>query len=739
MTLASGSRLGPYEVLALIGAGGMGEVYRARDGRLGRDVAIKVLPESLAADPERLQRFEQEARSASALNHPNIVTIHDVGQTGGVSWIAMELVEGQSLRQLLAAGALPLPRALAIGAQVAEGLGRAHAARIVHRDLKPENVMVTADGLVKILDFGLAKPVPGAADSQSQAPTAAHQTEAGIVLGTIGYMSPEQATGRPVDYRSDQFALGAMLYEMASGRRAFARPTAVETLSAILKDEPPPLAAVNPGAPEPLEWIVRRCLAKEPEDRYHSTRDLARDLAGLRDRRSGPVAAAPEPPARKVKNGRYLAVGLVLAGLVAVGAFAVLGRWNAPGGVHTLAVLPLQAISGSAEDAALGLGIADTIIRGFSRTRALTVRPLSAVQKYAKSNVDALAAARELRADAVLEGSLQRSGEKLRVSVNLLRAGDGRSMWTESFDVPASEVFAVEDAVSDAVVARLRLHLDPSQRDRLKKRFTENAEAYDAFARGLAEGDQSGPGTGGEHNVRAIAAFERAVALDPGYALAHARLAESYLWRDFFFEPGAGYLEKAKRAMAEAERLDPQLADAHVARYQLAWSHYQGFDLETAMRELRTARRLDPSVSRGDLPILYAHMGLADAFRREMARDLEQDPSSDLARAFDVEGLVLLGEAEEALALAKRHGKPNSAARLTMSLLSLGRFDEARAAADAVLAQSPGHHNAVAVRELVAAASGERAPDETALARALEAGKLLRDHHHTLYAVACIR
>jgi serine/threonine-protein kinase len=526
---------------------------------------------------------------------------------------------------------------------------------------------------------------------------------------------------------------------MASGRRPFARPTAVETLSAILKDEPPPLAAVNPGAPEPLEWIVRRCLAKEPEDRYHSTRDLARDLAGLRDRRSGPAVAAPASPARRAKTGRYLAVGLVLAGVVAVGAFAVLGRWNAPGGVHSLAVLPLQPISASAEDAALGLGIADTIIRGFSRTGALTVRPLSAVQKYAKTNVDALAAARELRADAVLEGSLQRSGDKLRVSVNLLRAGDGRSMWTESFDVPASEVFAVEDAVSDAVVARLRLHLDPSQRDRLKKRFTENPEAYDAFARGLAEGDQSGPGTGGEHNVRAIAAFERAVALDPGYALAHARLADSYLWRDFFFEPGTGYLEKAKHEMAEAERLDPQLADTHLARYQLAWSHYQGFDLETAMRELRSARRLDPSVNRGALSILYAHMGLADVFRREIALDLEQDPSSDLARTFDIEGLVLLGEAEEALALAKRYGKPNSAARLPMSLLSLGRFDEARAAADAVLAESPGHHNAVAVRELVAAASGERAPDEAALARAVEAGKLLRDHHHTLYAVACIR
>ena len=309
MTISSGTRLGPYEIVAPLGAGGMGEVYKAKDTRLGREVAVKVLPESVASDTERLRRFEQEARSASALNHPNIVTIHDVGQTDGRSWIAMEFVDGTSLRQLLAGGALPIKRALAIGTQIAEGLWRAHASGIVHRDLKPENVMVTNDGLVKILDFGLAKAASPAAPDASQVATATHQTEAGIVLGTVGYMSPEQATGRPGDHRSDQFALGAILYETATGFRAFQGATAVETLSKILKEEPEPLAKVQPGVPESLVWIVDRCLAKEPDERYQSTRDLARDLAGVRDRTSGARPEAPPLRDRRARRGRRRAGG----------------------------------------------------------------------------------------------------------------------------------------------------------------------------------------------------------------------------------------------------------------------------------------------------------------------------------------------------------------------------------------------------------------------------------------------
>jgi len=279
MTLSAGTRLGPYEILAPLGAGGMGEVYRARDTRLGREVAIKVLPAAVAADPGRLSRFEKEARSASALNHPAIVTIHDVGESSGVSYIAMELVTGQTLRELLSEGPLPARRILPIAAQVADGLARAHEAGIVHRDLKPENVMVTRDGFAKILDFGLAKLTePEGTGSGTQAPTVSGGTQPGIVMGTVGYMSPEQAVGKPLDFRSDQFSFGSILYEMATGKRAFSRGSAPETLSAIIREEPEPMPNLAPASPAFLCWIVERCLAKNPRERYASTEDLGRDF-----------------------------------------------------------------------------------------------------------------------------------------------------------------------------------------------------------------------------------------------------------------------------------------------------------------------------------------------------------------------------------------------------------------------------------------------------------------------------
>src|SRR6266446_4866156 len=295
MALTSGTKLGPYEIQSPLGAGGMGEVYRARDTRLDRSVAIKILSAAFSADCDRLVRFEQEARSASALNHPSIVTIYELGQDGSTHYIAMELVEGKTLRELLVSGLLPMRKAIEIAAQVAEGLTKAHEAGITHRDLKPENLMVSHDGFVKILDFGLAKHGSPSGERSDMFNPSTSLTASGLVLGTAGYMSPEQAGGRPLDFRSDQFSFGLVLYEMVTGKRPFQRGTTAETLVAILREQAEPVGVQNRDAPAPLCWAIERCLAKEPDKRYVSTLDLARELAAIRDRFS-------EKPATQVET-----------------------------------------------------------------------------------------------------------------------------------------------------------------------------------------------------------------------------------------------------------------------------------------------------------------------------------------------------------------------------------------------------------------------------------------------------
>jgi hypothetical protein len=329
MSLSPGSRLGPYEIVSALGAGGMGEVYRARDSRLGREVAVKVLSGDVAADNDRVRRFEQEARSASALDHPNIITIYDIGSADSTLYIAMQLVEGKTLREILASEPLPTKKVLEISVQIAEGLAKAHAAGIIHRDLKPENVMVSKDGFVKILDFGLAKlTAPAGGEQLSEGPTIMADTRPGTVMGTVGYMSPEQASGKALDFRSDQFSLGSILYELSTGKRAFQRSTSAETLTAIIREEPEPLGAINPRTPAPLRWIVERCLAKDPDERFGTTRDLARDLASIRDHLSDAVVLSGESAAAPSRPRSLLAPLLLGAGLLAAVAFTTyfLGR-----------------------------------------------------------------------------------------------------------------------------------------------------------------------------------------------------------------------------------------------------------------------------------------------------------------------------------------------------------------------------------------------------------------------------
>jgi Tol biopolymer transport system component len=346
MPLTAGTRLGPYEIIAPLGAGGMGEVYRATDTRLGRDVAIKVLPADVASDPDRLARFEREARAVSALNHPNIVTLYEVGTSDAGPYLVLENIEGRSLRDVLAEGPLPIRRILTLAAQIAEGVAKAHAAGIVHRDLKPDNIMVTTDGFAKVLDFGLAKlvfPELGAAPIAET--TMAKDTGSGVVLGTLGYLSPEQASGKPADFRTDQFALGALMYEMATRERPFKRATMLESLTATIRDEPEPVRSKRPDVPAPLEWLIERCLSKDPNDRYASTSDLARDLASMRDRLSDMTRMPAGESRDRVRTipRRLLGwtMGAAVVGAVAAGAFTW-GRWTAPASVPLFRPLTFQ-------------------------------------------------------------------------------------------------------------------------------------------------------------------------------------------------------------------------------------------------------------------------------------------------------------------------------------------------------------------------------------------------------------
>jgi TolB-like protein len=558
MALDSGARLGPYEILEPLGAGGMGEVYRARDGRLGRVVAIKLLRRDLAADPDRIERFEREARSASALNHPNIVTIHDVGVEGSTSYIAMEWVDGTSLRELVAAGKpQPAPVVVKIGAQIAEGLAKAHGAGIVHRDLKPDNVMVTRDGLVKILDFGLAKLSPAAADLGSQLATQSGGTVAGVLLGTVGYMSPEQATGAVVDYRSDQFALGIILYELATGRRAFGRASAPQTLAAIIEDEVERVETHNPRVPAQLSRVIARCLAKKPDERYESTRDLARDLKDLVDGSSASHVA--EAPVRRMSIAA--ALGLV-ATLVAVGAVVWALRWR--GGVasagdevrRVVAVMPFKDLTGDPVRAYFAAGVTDEIRGQLAKLGALRVLSRGAVQRYGDANVKGLRA--DLGAGSAVEGSVRLDGARVRVAVELVDTATEQTLWSEQYDRRLEDVLSVQRDVALRIAEALKTTLSPAERKSVERLPTTNADAYQIYLR-----SQVLDSLERQQNLRAIEMLQDALKLDPAFAVAQASMAYRMFLLSVYGDPK--YLDMSIQQAQRAIEMDATVVRAHVA------------------------------------------------------------------------------------------------------------------------------------------------------------------------------
>jgi serine/threonine protein kinase/tetratricopeptide (TPR) repeat protein len=738
----------------------MGEVYRARDSRLGREVAVKVLPAELAGEPDRLSRFEQESRSASALNHPNIVTIYDVGREGALSYIAMELVEGRSLRELLVAGPLPLRRALAIGTQIADGLARAHSAGIVHRDLKPENVMVTDDGLVKILDFGLSIVRSLDATGREQAAAAqdpmaeidpsaartvtgyANLTEPGTVLGTVGYMSPEQAVGRAVDFRSDQFPLGAILYELVTGTRAFQRPSAVETLSAILRDEPEPLATVAPEAPEGLRWIVERCLAKEPEERYASTRDLARDLANLRDRSSQtttsgapgtPPSAEALPSRSRFPASRALAA-LALAALAAAAVVLLRPRSSAPPVERSLAILPFQNLGRGTDDEYFADGMTESLITDVAKSRGLVVIARNSVFAYKGRTVDLRKVARELGVQYVLEGTVQRAGGTVRINAQLVDAATGRHLWAEKYDRPLADIFALQDDISNRIAGSLEIALG-SKSPRETGRRTGNVEAYDAYLRGVSHTH----GLEQSDLVASIAMFERAVALDPGFAAAHAALGSVYARKFFDEDPSPAWEQKADSEIRRALELDPDLPEAYVARGNLEWTLANGFPHEAAVADFRRALRINPNLAdaRRFLGRVYYHVGLFDKSLAEFQQALRVDPNDEWVVSRIGNVYLYQREYEKALAQYAKVPKLQTAGEWMLALSYLGRGDEALAAAKRRIAEKAADYDVLAVEAILLARRGDRAGAEQAIARTIAAGKGLGHFHHDEYWIGC--
>jgi TolB-like protein len=745
MPLPAGSRLGPYEILSPLGAGGMGEVYRAKDVRLGREAAIKVLPDAVASDRERLRRFEQEAKSASALNHPNIVTIYDVGQTGGVSWIAMELVEGQSLRHLLSDGGLATRRALSIGTQMAEGLAKAHGSGIVHRDLKPENVMVTAEGLVKILDFGLAKLAPEVPEG-SQVATATQRTEAGVVLGTVGYMSPEQATGRTVDHRSDQFAFGAILFEMTTGKRAFQRPTTIETLSAILKEEPPPLTSLSPEAPEPLEWIVRRCLAKEPDERYHSTRDLACDLANLRDRAtlaSAPSASGASARPRRARAGLWIGIGIATAAvgaLVAVWLLVHGPRRAAPAeGGRSIAVLPFQNVGGRPEDEYFSDGMTDSLITEVARIKGLLVIARNSAFRYKGAALDVRKVGQELGVRYVLEGSVQRASDSVRVNAQLIDATTGYGLWAEKYDRPVKEVFALEDDISKNVVAALKLALPPAHAPAGPPTPTPNLEAYDAYLRGMFYSNLFG----WVEKDKGIPYFERAVALDPGFAEAHAALAGQYVRKAFEKDPDRRWEQRAFVEIEKALALNPKLADAYLARANISWTLANHFPHERQAADLHRAIELNPNLAAAHMSLasLYMHVGLFERALAEYRLALRIDPHN-LDSLYRIPRIHLYQQRyAEALAGFEATPEFRNDFQIPLVLAHLGRLPEALTLARGDLT-NPTHameiFDRASTRAVVFAIAGDRPGAEGNIVAAEAGAAQGSSHfHHAGYNIAC--
>jgi serine/threonine protein kinase/Tfp pilus assembly protein PilF len=651
-----GKLIGHYRIESLIGVGGMGEVYLARDERLGRKAALKLLPDSLTADETQLSRFKNEARSASALNHPNILTVYEIGAEGNRHFIATEFIEGITLRASLGCGRLNLHDALEIAVQVASALAAAHETGVVHRDMKPENIMLRPDGYVKVLDFGIAKlteqrPVPALDESGT---TAVLQTRPGLVLGTARYMSPEQTRGQTVDARSDIWSLGVVIYEMIAGIPPFHGETPGDCIASILTTEPLPLSGLLPEVPLNLESILQKALRKNSDERYQTIKEMLADLRNLKgeleaEGSSAQTKAGAEPIVSKIKRHKRGVLLTLAAALLVAAAFAYSFFLIAPAPLpneKSIAVLPFENLSEEKSNSYFADGIQDEILTRLSKIADLKVISRTSTQRYKNTSQKLSEIASQLGVANLLEGSVQKTNDQVRVNVQLIRAASDSHLWAETFDRKLTDIFSVESEVAKAIADQLRAKLTGQEVELIAAKPTDNPEAYDAYLRGLAFEARSHFSYSNDLQAKVIDFYERAVQLDPKFAVAWARLssADAHLYFNRNDTTSAARGDAAKHALENAQKLEPNSFET-----LLALGYYQYW----VLRDYGAAKTTFSRVSK----MLPGNSEVPDALGFIARREGHWDQSIayfEQALALDPRNVELLTDAAETYSMVRQ-------------------------------------------------------------------------------------
>ena len=651
-----GDSLGSYRVLAKLGEGGMGEVYRAHDSKLQRDVALKVLPPDIADDRERRAHLLREARAAAALNHPNICTIYEVGEAGTRVFIAMEVIDGQTLTERLAYGALALDQIIRYGVQLADAVAHAHDRGVVHRDLKSANVLITSDDRVKVLDFGLARRLAGQQLGENTTQSQHFVSSPGAVVGTLPYMSPEQLRGQPADTRTDIWACGVVLYEMAAGKRPFAAHSPIELSSAILRDPPPPLSLT---APEGLRAIVSRCLDKEPARRYQRASELRVAIEMLSTRTATIAAPLRQTPSRR----SLIAAAIAAIVLLATGAVWWVGSiaqsralGDGAGQIQSIAVLPLENLSGNPSEEYFVAGIQEGLITDLARIGLQKVIAKPSADVFTGSNKPLRDIGRELGVSGLITGSVMRTGTRVQVNVQLVRAASGAVLWANRFEESAGDVLTLQNRLVAAVAGEIRQTLTSEQRLWLAAARRVNPAAHDAYLKGRSLMAAFVNSAMSQTALdAAIAELERAIELDPAYAPPYALLSNAHLnASQSSLQPPTVVMPKARTAAIKAVALDDTLADAHAALADVEL--WYGWNWSAAEQEIRRALELSPdstSALRASQNYLTLVGGRYDEAARASQRILDLDPLNPFSRIQSVWVTFFSRRHDESIARAK--------------------------------------------------------------------------------------